>query len=300
MRLLVIGASGFLGSHVRRRACASGMAVVTAGRSAMPDAPGHEMIDLAVDEPRQIAAMVKRVAPDVVVNCAGAIGGSPDVLAAVNVSGTYALTRGMLDAGMPARLVHLGSAAEYGWNTPGVPVTETEPPHPVGVYGVTKLAGTRIVQLARAAGLDAVVLRVFNPLGMGASEDSLPGWLMAELRRKSAAGDEMRFGSLDAVRDFVDARDVADAVLAAAMTPTLAHSVLNIGSGVALSARTLVEEMVAISGCASAVREDALGSTRSADVPWQEADISCAREELGWAPRRCLATSLTDWWEGTV
>jgi nucleoside-diphosphate-sugar epimerase len=297
MRLLVIGAGGFLGGHVRRRACAAGMAVVTAGRSALVDSPGHQTLDLSVDDPARIAAALMSVAPDVVVNCAGATSGDPDVMAAVNITGTYALTMAMLLAGVSARLVHVGSAAEYGCSDPGVAVTESAPPRPVGVYGATKLAGTRLVQLARAAGLDSVVLRVFNPVGPGAPEQSLPGRLVAELRRAMSDGSDVRLGSLDAVRDFVDARDVADAVIAAAAAPILSHSVLNIGSGSGVPVRALVEELVAISGCTSSVYEDSEGSARSASVPWQQADIACAKRDLGWQPRRDLATSLSDWWQ---
>ena len=70
----------------------------------------------------------------------------------------------------------------------------------------------------------AVVLRVFNPVGPGAPEESLPGRVAAELRRALASGAEVRLGSLDAVRDFVDARDVADAVIAAAAGPAPPHA----------------------------------------------------------------------------
>ena len=71
MRLLIIGAGGFLGAHVRRRARAAGLDVVTAGRSALPDSPRHQLADLAADDPAAIAAMLAEVAPDAVVNCAG-------------------------------------------------------------------------------------------------------------------------------------------------------------------------------------------------------------------------------------
>src|SRR5260370_4192438 len=170
MRLLVIGGSGFLGWHVWQRATAAGAAVVTAGRAGLPDSPGHRQVDLATGDPASIAEMIASVAPDAIANCAGATAGGPDVLAPVNVTGTYALVRAMLLAGTRARLVHLGSAAEYGRAEPGVPVDESAPPRPVTPYGATKLAGTRLVQLGRAAGLDAVVLRVFNPVGAGAPE----------------------------------------------------------------------------------------------------------------------------------
>jgi len=300
MRLLLIGASGFLGAHVRQRACAAGMDVVTAGRSELPDSPRHRLVNLAAEDPSRIAAILADVAPDAVVNCAGVTVGGPDVMVAANVHGTYALVKALLLAVIPSRLVHLGSAAEYGHAEPGVPVAERAQPRPAGMYGVTKLAGTRLVELAAAAGLDAVVLRVFNPVGPGAPETGLPGRLAAELRRALAHGTDVRLGSLHAVRDFVDARDVADAVLAAVAAPVLPHPVLNIGSGRGVPVRAVVEELVAASGCTAAVHEDALGLARSIDIPWQQADITRAGQDLGWKPRRDLPTSLADLWEASL
>jgi len=296
-RLLIIGASGFLGGHVWDRAVAAGLEVCTAGRFELPASPRHHLVDLARGDEDEVAALVATVAPDVVVNCAGATAGDPDVLAAVNVTGTYALARAMLLAGRPARLVYLGSAAEYGYSDPGVPVSESAAPRPAGLYGTTKLAGTRLVQLAATSGLDAVVLRVFNPVGPGAPEESLPGRLAAELRRALTGGAEVRLGSLDAVRDFVDARDMADAVVAAATGPLLPHRVVNIGSGRGVPVRSLAKELLTISGCTAAIHEDAPGSVRSAGLMWQQADITRATAELGWQPRRDLATSLNDLWE---
>jgi NDP-hexose 4-ketoreductase len=300
MRLLVIGASGFLGAHIRHRARALGLDVVTAGRSGLPDSPRHRRVDLAADDPARIAAMLADVAPDAVVNCAGATVGPPDALVAANVHGTYALVKAALLAMIPARLVHLGSAAEYGCAEPGVPVTEQVAPRPVGMYGMTKLAGTRLVDLAATAGLEALVLRVFNPVGPGAPQTSLPGRLAAELHRALAHRTEVRLGSLDAVRDFVDARDVADAVLAAATAAALPHPVLNIGSGRGVPVRALVKELLAVSGYTGTVHEDAPGSARSPDVPWQQADIARATRDLGWRPHRGLATSLADLWQASA
>ena len=300
MRLLVLGGSGFLGGHVRRRARAAGLDVVTAGRSGLPDSPGHRLVDLAADDPARIAVMLAEVSPDAVVNCAGATAGLPETLVAANVNGTYALVKAMLLAAMPARLVHLGSAAEYGRAEPGIPVSERAAPRPAGLYGSTKLAGSRLVDLAAAAGLESVVLRVFNPVGPGAPRTGLPGRLAAELRQAAAHGTDVRVGPLDAVRDFVDARDVADAAVAAAAAARLPRPVLNIGSGRAVPVRAMVNELLAISGCAATVHEDAAGPARSAEIPWQQADISRAAEDLGWQPRRDLATSLADLWKASA
>jgi nucleoside-diphosphate-sugar epimerase len=297
MRLLIIGARGFLGGHVWRQATTAGLEVVTAGRAGLPGSPAHQRLDLAACDPARIAEIIASVAPDAIANCAGLTVGGPDALAAANITGPYTLVRAMLLGGTRARLVHLGSAAEYGGAEPGVPLGESAPPRPGAPYGATKLAGTRLVELGRAAGLDTVVLRVFNPVGAGAPGSSLPGRVAAQLRQALAGGNEVRLGPLDAVRDFVDARDVAAAVLAAAGAPVPPHGVVNIGSGTGVPARTLVKELIAVTGYAGPVREDSAGSARSGDLDWQQADIARAGLDLDWRPRYDLAASLADLWE---
>ncbi len=299
MRLLILGASGFLGGHLWRQATAAGVEVITAGRSPMPRSPAHHRLDLASGDPGPVADIIASVAPDVIANCAGATVGAADALAAANITGPYTLVRAMQLAGTPARLVHLGSAAEYGGAEPPRPLDESAPPRPGALYGATKLAGTRLVELGRAAGLDAVTLRVFNPVGAGAPDASLPGRVAAQLRQALASGADVRLGPLDAVRDFVDARDVAAAVLAAAAAPVLPHAVVNVGSGAGVPARTLVKELIAVAGYEGPVHEDSAGSARSGDMDWQQADVARARGDLGWRPRHDLASSVADLWEAS-
>jgi nucleoside-diphosphate-sugar epimerase len=145
-----------------------------------------------------------------------------------------------------------------------------------------------------------VVLRVFNVVGAGAPEDGLPGRAVMQLREAMARGTDLRLGPLDAVRDFVDARDVADAVLAAATAPELPHAIINVGSGRGVAARTLVRELLAISGYEAAVHEDAPGSARSAALSWMQADITRARQDLRWQPSRDLKASVSDLWEASI
>jgi len=215
------------------------------------------------------------------------------------VTSVYNLVKAMLSARSRARLVHLGSAAEYGAGPPGVPATEQTVPRPIALYGATKLAGTHLVELAVAAGLDAAVLRVFNPVGPGAPAGSLPGRLAAQLRQALRDGGDIHLGPTDAARDFIDVRDVADAIVAAATVPALRHHVLNIGTGHAVPARALVNQMLAITGWTGGVYEDSGGSPRTADVSWQEADITCAIEDLGWKPCRDLTASLVALWKAS-
>ncbi|MCC3779752.1 NAD-dependent epimerase/dehydratase family protein, partial [Streptomyces sp. UNOB3_S3] len=174
MRILVLGATGFLGRHTASRLRAlPGAHVRVAGRAPAAGPPlDLAPVDLATADPGRLAALLREFAPDAVVNCAGAVGGGAVTLTAVNARGPAVLCEALGAAAPDARLVHLGSAAEYGPAEARLPVGESAPARPLGLYGASKLAGTLAVT---GSGLDAVVLRVFNPVGPGAPAASLPG-----------------------------------------------------------------------------------------------------------------------------
>ncbi|AVZ76615.1 NarL family transcriptional regulator [Streptomyces lunaelactis] len=289
MRILLLGSTGFLGGHTAELLRAlPGVRLLVGGRSAASDVP----LDLTAG-PGVLADALHAAAPSVVVNCAGLVAGSAVHLTDVNARGPAALCEALRDAAPAARLVHLGSAAEYGPTAPGEPVTESAATRPLSPYGATKLAGTVAVT---SSGLDAVVLRVFNPVGPGAPPAGLAGRLATELVR---AGDEgvVRVGDLSAHRDFVDVRDVAAAAVRAATTQGPLPPVLNIGSGSATAARELAASLVRVAGFRGHLEETGDGSARSTAVSWQCADIAAARAALDWHPEHTLTDSLTDLWE---
>ncbi|MEV3970449.1 NAD(P)-dependent oxidoreductase [Streptomyces sp. NPDC050698] len=296
MRILVLGYTGYLGAHVAGRLRAlPGTQVLGGGRSPAADLE----VDLACVRPEQLAKALTSAAPDVVVNCAGATGGDAVTLAEVNARGTAVLCAALREAAPAARLVHLGSAAEYGPGAPGAPVTESAATRPVGPYGATKLAGTIAVT---ASGLDAVVLRVGNPVGPGAPATGLPGRIAGLLREAGRAPEAvLRLGDLSAYRDFVDVRDVARAAVLAATAPDPLPPVLNIGAGRAVPVRDLVRGLADLAGFRGRIEEataGSAGSARSAQVSWQCSDITAAEQALGWLPLHSLDDALATLWEG--
>jgi len=211
--------------------------------------------------------------------------------------------------------VQIGCGAEYGPSQPGSSTAEDAVPRPGGPYGVSKLAATELVL---GSGLDAVVLRVFSPAGPGTPAGSPLGRLAEAMRRAMQAGDgELKLAGLGAQRDFVDVRDVARAVHAAALSA--AQGVINIGSGRAVRLRDAAATLARVAGYAGALHEldvppgpmrAAIGHPRHEHDPvapvaypypdgcggWQQADVRTARDRLGWRPRINLEESLADIW----
>ena len=293
MRILLFGASGFLGGHVRRVLAAD-------PRVTALDCPGRDRHDLVAGDIAGLTELVSAAAPDAVVNCTGGLSGTGYDLALANTLVTAKLVEAVAAGAPGARVVRLGSASEYGVVPHGVAVTETDPCEPVSEYGVTHLAATRLLGLATTAGrVDGVTLRVFNPVGAGMHPDNLLGRAAALIQGAVRDGaDHVTLAALGAYRDFVDVRDAASAVAAAVFVTSPSARVFNVASGVAVTAREAVELLAKVSGWSGEVRERGLGPARSAAVDWMRGDISRSREVLGWQPAYSLGDALADVWAG--
>lgn len=304
MRVLLLGASGFLGSHIGDVLVADpAIELVTQSRrEAARSGRQSVALDLATASPPEVASLLAALRPDAIVNAAGATIGTDEELATANLVVVQSLLAGLaLSPTTPLmRIVQLGSAAEYGPTPVGVLITEETPPKPISTYGRSKLAATRLLLDAAERGeLAVTVLRIFNPVGRGISQQSLLGAAAAGIRAALWQGSGyVALGPLDDFRDFIDARDVADAVRAALAAPAdhPQPAVINIGRGVAVQAREAVALLASVAGYDGRIVETRPGSVRSRGVPWQEADISRARARLGWQPLRPLRDAMRALW----
>ncbi|KIF03593.1 reductase [Streptomyces sp. RSD-27] len=330
MRVLLIGANGYLGRYVADRLLADPAVQLTAlGRGDDADV----RFDLATGSPGALTRFLDAVHPGVVINCAGATRGGARELTRHNTVAVATICESLRRSGCGARLVQLGCAAEYGPSQPGSSTAEDAVPRPGGPYGVSKLAATELVL---GSGLDAVVLRVFSPVGPGTPAGSPLGRLAEAMRRAMQSGDgELKLSGLGVQRDFVDVRDVARAVHAASLSA--AQGVVNIGTGRAVRLRDAAAVLARVAGYGGALNEldvphggphnaphghpgrpqglGGIGSPRSevtaeqlataAPQPypypdgcgaWQQADVRTARDRLGWRPRINLEESLADIW----
>jgi nucleoside-diphosphate-sugar epimerase len=300
-RVLLFGASGFLGREVgaaleRDRRVDT---VIRVGRQQASQADaGWVSHDLLAADTDQLAALIRGARPDAVINCVGRLSGDTVQLVEANVLVTARMIEGVAREAPAARLVVLGSAAEYGPMSYGRPGTEDDPANPAAAYGVTRLASTQLVRLAVSEErLDAAVLRVFNPIGPQVPPENLLGRAVAGMRAALRNGDDtVVLGPLSAYRDFVDVRDVATAITAAALADQVKEPVLNVGSGRAVRCREVVSLLAEVAGFTGRVVEALPPPERSSLVDWSAADLGRTGRTLGWAPRYDLRTSVMASW----
>lgn len=304
-RFLVLGAGGFLGRSIAHYIAGTGDAEVILHSRGPDDRAGFDgafetrMLDLLSCSPGAIAEMVEGVEADVVINCTGLAVGEPEQMTTANVVVVMRLIAELQEcAGV--HLVHLGSAAEYGIPPHKTPVSEAMAATPQSAYGITKLKATE--QLMRAAAedrLSVTVLRVFNPVGRFSPDTTLPGIaaqkIAAALRSDAPA---ISLGALDSWRDYVDTRDIARAVLAAAVTTSRSSDVLNVGRGEAVESLHLVRTLAAIAGYRGEIVESDARSLRSACVDWLCADVQAIKVRLGWTAEYGIEESLGELWSG--
>ena len=211
-----------------------------------------------------------------------------------NVLATQHLLEAVACEARAQRFVYASSSSIYG-EAERTPTKEDVTPAPHSPYGVTKLAGEHLCGLYAANhGVDAVSLRFFSVYGPRQRPD------MAFRRFCTAVLEDSPievFGDGSQTRDFTYVDDVVAAARAAGERDGVAGRAVNIGGGSRTSLAAAIEILSQLSGREIEVRRLA---SRSGDVRHTGADISSARELLGFSPEISLETGLERQWEWAV
>jgi GDP-4-dehydro-6-deoxy-D-mannose reductase len=294
-RILLTGADGFVGTHLRA-------ALSRAFPAATLIAPGTDLRDATAIEAMVTAARPDRCIHLAAVSAVTTAAAEQDKAWAVNLGGSLALARALIAHAPGCRMIFASSAEAYGASfRAGIALDESAALAPQTIYGATKAAADLALGAMVRDGLDLVRLRLFNHTGPGQSD----GFVVSAFARQLAAiclglqPPVMQVGNLDSARDFLDVRDVCDAYVATLAAATLpAGLILNIASGVARRIGDVLDELREIAGVAVQVRTDP-ARLRPSDIPIACGNAGAARALLGWAPSiawsRTLSDLLADW-----
>jgi len=296
MNFLITGAAGFLGSALANYLVGEGHQVrglddLSAGNR---EALSPEVLFTRgdVNDRPKLWTLLQDV--DCVYHLAARVSVPESVLYpreynAVNVGGTVALMEAMRDVGV-RRVVFISSGAVYG-RQESQPLREDMPPHPTSPYAVSKLAAEYYVHTIGALwGIETVVLRVFNAYGEGQHlPPAHPPVIPYFLYQATHGGTLVIHGDGSQTRDYVYVQDVVRAMVAAATAPEVNRQIINVGSGVETSVMELARLVLNLTGNRAQVIHN---PRASAGVPRMRADLTLAKQKLGYTPSVALEEGL--------
>jgi len=200
----------------------------------------------------------------------------------VNIEGTLNVLLAAREAGVK-RVVFAASSAAYGDN-PILPRVESHEPRPMSPYALTKVAGEYYCQIfTRLYGVEAVALRYFNIFGPRQDPHSQYTGVLSKFITAYIKGTTPTiFGDGEQSRDFTYIDNVVDATLRACIAPDAPGKVINVGVGGRFTLNQTIALLDQIFGKQVTPRYD---PPRSGDVLHSQADISLARQVLGYEPK---------------
>jgi len=293
MRILVLGGSGFLGSHIVDKFLAERHDVTVYDLYPERFRRSPRGIKFFTGDFGNVGALSELIATgfDGVIHCVSTTtpkssNESPEFDIQSNVIGTLNLLDICVRHGI-GKLVFLSSGGTiYGDIGDAALVDESHPVRPMCSYGVSKLSIEHYLDVYRhLRGLDYVALRLSNPYGERQSPLRALGALTVFLHRTLKKQGVEVWGDGSVTRDFIYVGDVANAVYLAAVNPI--SGIYNVGTGTGLSLRdilTHIAQVVGIEPCVTWL------APRSFDVPRIVLDTTKLRHATNWNS----VTSLDD------
>ena len=254
MNYLITGAAGFLGSALANQLAREGHQVrglddLSTGNPQALSPDVHFTRGDVNDRPK-LWTLLQEV--DCVYHLAARVSVQESILYpreynAANVGGTVSLMEAMRDVGVH-RVILASSGAIYG-DQPIQPLTEDMRPAPHSPYAVSKLAAEYYIRtIGDLWGIETTSLRIFNAYGPGQHiPASHPPIVSHALRQALRGGTLVVHSDGQQTRDYVYVDDVISAMVAASTAPNINGLVINVGSGIETSVRSLINQILSTS-----------------------------------------------------
>ncbi len=304
MRYLVTGGAGFIGSNivdelVRRGASVTVLDDLSAGKESNL-AGVRDQIDLHVGSITDLATAQKACeGADYVIHLAARTSvprsvKDPIDTNRVNIEGTLNVLVAARDAKVK-RLVYAASSAAYG-ETPTQPKVETMAAAPISPYGVAKYVGELYAQVfGRVYGLENASIRFFNVFGPRQDPTSQYSGVLSRFMLAILDGQTpVIYGDGEQSRDFTFVSNVVDEVLRACEAPGASGKVFNGGTGARITLNQVLQHLSQITGKTISAKHE---PERNGDIRDSQADISLARDVLGYEPKVMFEEGLRRTWE---
>lgn len=297
-RVLLTGASGFIGAHVARLLVREGSEVhgLTSNVSSIyPDRLRDIRSDITLHEANlmdrtAIEKLVHDVKPEIVLHLGaythvGKSWNRVDECIQANIQGTVNLLEAMADVGYD-RFVNTGTSEIYG--AVDVPFREDVCPKPVSPYAVSKYSAEMYCRLGiESYEWPIVMVRPFNAYGPGQSPDRI----IPEVIVRALRGEDLAMTTGNQTREFNYVEDLAEGFVLAATVDGVDGELINIGCGEEVKINDLTRRILALMGDPITADFGALPD-RPIEIWRMFCDNTKAKELLGWTPRHSLEDGL--------
>jgi UDP-glucuronate 4-epimerase len=302
-RILVTGGAGFIGSHLCRRLAEDGHdvtildnfndfydpAIKRANVAALP--PGVKLREGDLLDRGLLRDLFDEGQFASVVHLAARAGVRPSIeepekYLQTNITGTFHLLEEAKRTGVP-QFVFASSSSVYGL-AQTVPFREDLPlPQTLSPYAATKLAGEHLCgNYANLFGLRVVCLRFFTVYGPG----QRPDLAIHKFTRRMLEGRSIpKFGDGETRRDYTYIDDIVGGILGALAYDATPFEIFNLGESETTTLNELIAQLEAATGCRAVIEQL---PEQKGDMPRTCADITKARELLGYAPTTPLSLGL--------
>ncbi|WP_321429463.1 NAD-dependent epimerase/dehydratase family protein [uncultured Methanolobus sp.] len=296
-KVLITGATGFVGSNLAHRLIEEGYEVhVLTRRSSdkwrladMESTIHNHSADLL--EAEKLENIVKDIQPDIVFHLAtmGIYGGvhSPEKnVIENNLFGTINLINACNEIDYTC-FVNTGSSSEYGPKSE--PMKESDRCEPVNVYGISKCASTNYSTLiAKTKDKPIINLRLFSPYGPYDDSRRLIPYVISN----ALCGNKLQLADSCAVRDYVYIDDVLDIYMKSInLAGRYKGEIFNVGRGESISVKYVVKKVLEISLSKSAVEWNTFYG-RDHDCSKWEADTKKTSQYFKWEPEYSMEDGI--------
>lgn len=293
-RTLVTGGAGFIGSHLVEALLADGGSVtvlddLSSGDRSRIEALGDRIRFVEGDVRDPDACRIAAKDATEVFHLASRVSvvesvEHPDLYRAVVLEGTQRVLAAATASGV-RRLVLASSCSVYGDAEP--PVAESAPIAPMSPYAAMKFEAEEACRVAAESGeVETVCPRFFNVYGPRQRADSPYSGVIAIFADRAARGVAPTiFGDGGQTRDFIAVADIVRGLRLAMSSDRVGRGeAINLGTGIG----TTVRELALLLGCMDPIPAPA----RDGEIRHSRADITVARERLGFEPQVSLAVGL--------
>ena len=211
----------------------------------------------------------------------------------ININGTLSVLEACRKFNPDARIIFTGTRSQYGPSVK-LPVDETSPTNPMGMYAITNLTAEKIISMYHQVhGIQGVCLRITNTYGprhhMKHNRYGVLNWFT-----RLAMDDETIpiFGDGRILRDFLYIDDLTEALMMCGLDETAYGDIFNIGSGVAISFIDLAEKIVEIAGSGRYEYAPFTVERKALEPGDYWADITKIKSVVGWEPQVSLEEGL--------